>query len=247
MEAIRVLVNGAKGKMGRETVKAVSAAGDMRMVGETDLGDDLPSAIAESRAQVVVDFTHPSVCVANTEAILRSGARPVVGTTGFRPEDIQELQSLARELGTGGVIAPNFAIGAVLLIRYARDAVHYLPRAEIIELHHDRKADAPSGTAIRTAELMAAARREVPEPTPEKESVPGARGGSLQGIPIHSVRLPGYVAHQEVHLGGLGQVLVLRHDAISREAFMPGVLLAIRRSLTLSELIYGLEHLLGSS
>ena len=245
---ISVLVNGARGRMGREVVQAVKAETDLSLVGETDLGDSLDRAIASSRAQVVVDFTEPSSAARNTETILRSGARPVVGTTGFRPEDLSRLEALAAELRLGGLIAPNFAIGAVLLMKFAAEAVRFLPDVEIIELHHGEKADAPSGTAKKTAELIAAGRGALPAhaavPKAGEESVQGVRGGRYQGIPIHSVRLPGLVAHQEVLLGGLGQILTLRHDSISRASFMPGVVLAVRKAPKLDRLYYGLETIL---
>jgi 4-hydroxy-tetrahydrodipicolinate reductase len=246
---IRVLVNGAKGRMGTEVVQAVKAEPDLSLAGETDLGDRLDQAIASSGAQVVVDFTEPSSATRNTETILRSGARPVVGTTGFRPEEISRLEALAGELRLGGLIAPNFAIGAILLMKFAAEAVRFLPAVEIIELHHDQKPDAPSGTALKTAELIAEKRGSLPEQAlsvqkGREESVPGARGGRYQGIPIHSVRLPGLVAHQEVLLGGLGQLLTIRHDSLSRASFMPGVILAVRKAPRLDRLYYGLEKIL---
>jgi 4-hydroxy-tetrahydrodipicolinate reductase len=242
--AISVLVNGARGRMGQEVVRAVRAERDLALVGETDLGDPLAEAIQKSGAAVVVDFTQPAAAALNTEMILRAGARPVVGTTGFEPADIARLQALASQLGLGGLIAPNFAIGAVLLMRFAAEAARYLPQVEIIELHHDQKLDAPSGTAVKTAELIAEKRGDSPPEGPKAESIPGVRGGRCRGIPIHSVRLPGLVAHEEVLLGGLGQVLTLRHDSLSRVSFMPGVILAVRRAPALDRLYYGLEHLL---
>ncbi len=242
---IPVLINGAKGRMGQEAVRAVQAEPDLRLVGVTDLGDPLDEAIRRTKAAVVVDFTNPSSASRNTETILRCGARPVVGTTGFLPADITRLAALAEELRLGGLIAPNFAIGAVLLMRFAAEAARFLPDVEIIELHHDQKADAPSGTAVKTAELIAERRGTPPRPIRQEESIPGVRGGRVLGIPIHSVRLPGFVAHQEVLLGGLGQVLTLRHDSLSRASFMPGVLLAVRKAPDLDRLYYGLEHILG--
>jgi len=243
--AIAVLVNGAKGRMGQEVVRAVQGETDMNLVGAIDIEDRLDEAISRTGAQVVVDFTQPSVAASNTEKILRCGARPVVGTTGFRPEDIHRLQAIAADLGLGGLIAPNFAIGAVLLMRFAAEASRFLPDVEIIELHHDKKLDAPSGTSVKTAELIARKRIPSQKTMPREESIPGVRGGICQDVPIHSVRLPGLVAHQEVILGGLGQVLTLRHDSISRESFMPGVVLAVRKVLELKELCYGLEEILG--
>ena len=242
---IKVLVNGAKGRMGQEVVRAVKAESDLLLVGETDVGDSLGDAIRLSGAQVVVDFTLPASAVANTEMILRSGAHPVVGTTGFGPEDIQRLQELALSLRRGGVIAPNFAIGAVLLMKFASEAARFLPSVEIIELHHDQKIDAPSGTAVKTAELIAKTRAAARIGAPkEEESVAGVRGGRIHSIPIHSVRLPGFVASQEVIFGGLGQTLTLRHDSMARTSFMPGVVLAIRKAPQLRALHYGLETIL---
>jgi 4-hydroxy-tetrahydrodipicolinate reductase len=223
----------------------VQADGETELVGETDLGDDLAGAIRGSGAQVVVDFTHPSSAYDNAKTILAAGARPVVGTTGFTPQQIADLQARAEKLGLGGLIAPNFAIGAVLMMRFAAEAARWLPHVEIIELHHDGKAEAPSGTAIKTAELIAEARPKAPPPQVEsKELAPGARGARAWPVPIHSVRLPGHVAHQEVILGGLGEALRIRHDSISRECFMPGVLLAVKKAPALKQLFYGLEHLL---
>jgi 4-hydroxy-tetrahydrodipicolinate reductase len=244
-ERIRVLVNGARGRMGREVVQAVKDQPDLVLVAETDVGDDLARSIRESRALVVVDFTVPDAAAANTETILRAGARPVVGTTGFRPEDIGRLKELARSLGLGGLIAPNFAIGAVLLMKFAAEAARYFPDVEVIELHHDQKLDAPSGTALKTVEaIRSAAPASAARNAAEEESVSGVRGGRYLGVPIHSVRLPGHVAHEEVIFGGLGQTLTLRHDSISRASFMPGVILAIRKVPALQSLEYGLEALL---
>ncbi len=240
---IRVLVNGAKGKMGSEVVRAVKAESDLELVGETDLGDDLAAAIGKSRAEVVVEFTHPDAGVQNTASILECGARPVVGTTGFKPKDIEALDQIARLKGLGGLIAPNFAIGAILMMRFAAEAVKYMPQAEIIEIHHDQKADAPSGTAIKTAEAMSA----VAQPPPgiqEKILLAGARGGTSGGFHIHSVRLPGFVAHQEVIFGAPGQSLTIRHDTTSRTCFMPGVILAVRKVKDIKGMLYGLDRIL---
>lgn len=243
--AIPVLVNGAKGRMGLQVVQAVQADPELELAAQIDLGDDLAASIASSGAGVVVDFTHPSCAFDNAEIILAAGAHPVIGTTGFTPDQIARLQATAEAKGIGGVIAPNFAIGAVLMMRFAAEAARYLPHVEIIELHHDGKAEAPSGTAIKTAEQIAKARPQAPPLLVEsKELAPGARGTTAYAVPIHSVRLPGHVAHQEVILGGLGETLRIRHDSISRECFMPGVLLAVKKAPQLQVLHYGLEHLL---
>jgi len=242
---IRVLINGAQGRMGSEAVKAVQAHTDLQLVGKADQGDDLEQVMRLTDPQVVVDFTHPYAAYANTLAILNAGRRPVVGTTGFKPEEIARLEQLAAEKKLGGLIAPNFAIGAILMMRFAQEAARHMPHAEIIELHHDQKADAPSGTAIKTAEMIAQARPQPPAPkVAETELAPGARGTKAYAVPIHSVRLPGYVAHQEVIFGALGQTLSIRHDTINRESFMPGVILGIQGVMTVERLVYGLEHFL---
>ena len=245
MKNIRVLVNGAKGRMGQEVVKAVIAAADLELVDQTDLGDDLIARIKASQAQAVVDFTTAAVAFENTRKILEAGVHPVVGTSGLLAEQVAELQQLARDKDIGGLIAPNFAIGAVLLMKYAQDAARYLPDVEVIELHHNRKADAPSGTAVKTAQLIAEARQEIPKAlVEEKELFEGARGSEVHGVRVHSLRLPGLVAHQEVIFGGTGETLTIRHDSIHRESFMPGVCLACRKVIGTQQLFYGLEHLL---
>ena len=245
MKNIRVLVNGAKGRMGQEVVKAVTVASDLELVDQTDLGNDLIARIKASQAQAVVDFTTAAVAFENTRKILEAGVHPVVGTSGLLAEQVAELQQLAEDKGIGGLIAPNFAIGAVLLMKYAQDAAKYLPDVEVIELHHNRKADAPSGTAVKTAQLIAEARKEIPKAlVEEKELFEGARGSEVHGVRVHSLRLPGLVAHQEVIFGGTGETLTIRHDSIHRESFMPGVCLACRKVIGTQQLFYGLEHLL---
>ena len=245
MKNIRVLVNGAKGRMGQEVVKAVTVASDLELVDQTDLGDDLIARIKASQAQAVVDFTTAAVAFENTRKILEAGVHPVVGTSGLLAEQVAELQQLSEDKGIGGLIAPNFAIGAVLLMKYAQDAAKYLPDVEVIELHHNRKADAPSGTAVKTAQLIAEARKEIPKAlVEEKELFEGARGSEVHGVRVHSLRLPGLVAHQEVIFGGTGETLTIRHDSIHRESFMPGVCLACRKIIGTQQLFYGLEHLL---
>lgn len=228
MAKIKVLVNGAKGKMGSETVKAVLKEGDLELVGQADLGDDLAKAIRDTKAEVVVDFTHPSSAMENVKIILQNKAHAVIGTTGLTPNNLSEIKKLCSKNRVSCVVAPNFAIGAVLMMKFAKEAAHYMPQVEIIELHHDKKVDAPSGTALKTAEMIMA----------EREGV------KMKKVPIHSVRLQGLVAHQEVIFGGLGQTLKIRHDSISRESFMPGVVMAIRKVRKIKGLVYGLENLL---
>jgi 4-hydroxy-tetrahydrodipicolinate reductase len=228
MVKIKVLVNGAEGKMGRETVKAVQNAVDLDLVAQTDLGDNLVQEIKKSKAEVVVDFTQPKVALANVKAILSNKAHAVVGTTGLSPANLAEIKKLCSKNKVNCIVAPNFAIGAVLMMKFAKEAAHYMPEVEIIELHHDQKKDAPSGTAIKTAEIIDADRKNI----------------RRKKIPIHSVRLQGLVAHQEVIFGGLGQTLKIRHDSISRESFMPGVVMAIHKVKKIKGLVYGLENLL---
>jgi 4-hydroxy-tetrahydrodipicolinate reductase len=223
---IRVAVAGAAGRMGLAVCAAVETAPDMELTGRADplLATTLGSVLGD--AEVVVDFTHPDTALENALACLSAGVHVVIGTTGFDPGLLQEAVSSTGDPPANVFIAPNFAIGAVLMMRFAVEAVEHMKHAEIIELHHDRKLDAPSGTAARTAELMAAASGQAPPP-------------------IHSVRLPGLVANQEVIFGDTGQTLTIRHDTTGREAFMPGVLLAVRRVGSLEQpLVVGLERLL---
>ena len=230
--------------MGQESVKAVSKDPDLDLVAQTDLGDNLPGEISQTKAQVVVDFTTAAAAMKNADCIIESGARPVIGTSGLLPEQVAELQKLCNKQNLGGIIVPNFAIGAVLMMKYSQDAAKYFPHVEVIEMHHDRKADAPSGTAIKTANLLAESRDSAPPTVDEKEILSGARGANAEDIRIHSVRLPGLVAHQEVIFGGQSQTLTIRHDSIHRDSFMPGVCLACKKVMDLNELVYGLEHLL---
>jgi 4-hydroxy-tetrahydrodipicolinate reductase len=245
MAKIKVLVNGARGKMGVETVKAVLKEADLELVGQADLGDDLAKTIQKTKAEVVVDFTHPSSVMENVKTILNQKAHVVVGTTGLTPTDLDEIKKLCSKNNVNCVVAPNFAVGAVLMMKFAKEAAHYMPEVEIIELHHDQKADAPSGTAIKTAELILGDRQNIKRKAVKSiEKIKNVRGGEMGGINIHSVRLQGLVAHQEVIFGGLGQTLKIRHDSISRESFMPGVIMAIRKVKKVKGLVYGLENLL---
>ncbi|MCF6093356.1 4-hydroxy-tetrahydrodipicolinate reductase [Microaerobacter geothermalis] len=265
MNTVRVAVTGALGRMGQEVVKMVvrdpeltlAAAIDAKHVGE-DIGeilglgtlgvkiqDQLEIALLESKAKVMVDFTTPHVVKRNMEVAIASGVHPVVGTTGLSHDELSELDKLCRESGISALVAPNFAIGAVLMMKFSEMAAKYMPHVEIIELHHDQKLDAPSGTAIKTAELIRKVRNELKQGQPnEKELIEGSRGGYMDGFRIHSVRLPGLVAHQEVIFGSLGQTLTIRHDSIHREGFMPGVNLAIKKVMELHGLVYGLENIM---
>ena len=242
---IRVGVLGAKGRMGETVCAAVTAASDCELLAALDLGDDLSQLVA-NKVQVVVDFTTPDSVAKNLEFLAENNIHAVVGTTGF---DEKKLAVVAKQFAAGSanvVIAPNFGLAAVLMMKFAETAAPYFDSVEIVEMHHPRKIDAPSGTAIRTAELISKARDGmVAMPDATKDLVAGARGANVSGIPIHSIRLQGLVAHQEVVLGGPGESLTIRHDSYDRESVMPGVLLAIRKVSDTKGLTYGLESLLG--
>ena len=241
---IKVGVLGARGRMGAEVVKAVTEAADLELVAALDLGDSLET-LKSSGAQVVVDFTTPDSVMANLEFLANNGIHAVVGTTGFDAARIATLEKLiAANPSVGILIAPNFAIGAVLMMEFATKAAKYFESAEIIELHHPNKVDAPSGTAARTAELMSKARQDAglgAMPDATTTSLDGARGATVGDIPVHSVRLRGLIAHQEVLLGGLGETLTIRHDSLDRAGFMPGVLLGVRSVISKPGLTFGLE------
>jgi 4-hydroxy-tetrahydrodipicolinate reductase len=244
---MRVAVLGAQGRMGVTVCQAVAATSDLELVASLDAGDNLAD-LEVARAEVVVDFTVPDAVMANLDFVARRGMHAVVGTTGFTSERLDKVKALLTETGTNAVIAPNFGVAAVLMMQFAATAAPHFASAEIVEAHHPRKVDAPSGTARHTAELIAAARETagaLPMPDATVEALPGARGAMVSGVPVHSLRVEGLVAHQEVVLGGPGESLTIRHDSYDRASFMPGVLLAIRNVSHRPGLTYGLEHLLG--
>ncbi len=261
-ECIRVAVSGAGGRMGREVVNAVlEAAVDFSLVAAADplyegkpisealglssiviLKKDLGTALGAVKADAAVIFSVPSAAMDDIRMAMKAKVVPVVGTTGITPENLEEIRALSAEHGVGAIIAPNFAIGAVLMMKVACTIAEYMPAVEIIELHHDKKLDAPSGTAIKTAEMMSAGKPDRFSKAAGDE-VP-ARGEAFHGVRIHSVRLPGLVAHQEIIFGGQGQTLTVRHDSYDRKSFMPGVLLALKKAYGLTEVIYGLENIL---
>ncbi len=255
---IRVLVNGALGRMGSEVCKKVWAEPDLELAGAVDIkpglvhvgdgvqvGTDLLAAINELKPDVVVDFTRPDVVMNTLRKILPLGVHAVVGTTGFKEADLKEVDALARANNTSLLIAPNFALGAVVMIKLACEAAKYFPHVEIIEKHHDNKLDAPSGTALITAQKIAEVREAMHQGHPnEKETLAGVRGGDYEGMKIHSVRLPGYVASQEVIFGGQGETLKISTDPVNRECYMPGVALGCRKIMEYSGLVYGLDKLL---
>jgi 4-hydroxy-tetrahydrodipicolinate reductase len=272
---IPVIINGAAGKMGREVIKAVAGAADMVLLGAIDrnptyqgqdagelaglnhplevpITDQLEPMLAYVAGErqmapgVIVDFTHPDSVYENVRSAIAYGIRPVVGTTGLSPEQVHSLAEFADKASTGCLLIPNFSIGMVLLQQAALTASRYFEHVEIIELHHNQKADAPSGTAIQTAQLLADIGKDFnPAIVKETEKIAGARGSlANSGIRIHSVRLPGLIAHQEVIFGSAGEIYTLRHDTSDRACYMPGVLLAIRQVLQLKSLVYGLEKIL---
>ncbi|MDP4614712.1 MAG: 4-hydroxy-tetrahydrodipicolinate reductase [Candidatus Nanopelagicales bacterium] len=244
---IKVAVLGAKGRMGSESVKAISAADDLELVASLDLGDSL-DLLKSSGAEVVLEFTHPDSVMKNLEFAISNGIHVVVGTTGIDSQRMDVIKSLlAKNPKVGAIIAPNFGLGAVLMMQFAAKAATYFESVEIIELHHPDKADAPSGTATRTAELISEARaRAKKSAIADKTSsgLAGARGAKVGDVAIHSIRLRGLVAHQEVLLGDQGETLSIRHDSIGRSGFMPGVLLAIRSVKTRAGLTFGLENVM---
>ncbi|GGF88994.1 4-hydroxy-tetrahydrodipicolinate reductase [Paenibacillus abyssi] len=264
-DKIKVAVIGASGRMGREVVKMVledealtlvaavsQSAGDIDaglLVGKpasgVKLSFNLSDALHSSKPDVMVDFTTPQAVYSNTLTAIEHGVRPVVGTTGFTPEQIEELDKLCQSRSIGGLIAPNFSIGALLMMKFAAEASKYMPHVEIIEYHGDQKLDAPSGTSIKTAELISEVREELRQGNPkEEETIEGSRGGYYNGFRIHSVRLPGVFAQQEVIFGGYGQTLKIRHDSYERAGYMPGVNTAVKKVMTYTGMIYGFEHLM---
>jgi 4-hydroxy-tetrahydrodipicolinate reductase len=263
MDRIRVVIAGALGKVGSELVTALQREPDLQLVGAVEvrgredslslpdgallpMGRDVNAILERTRPRVLVDFTRPDAAMLNVRASFKRRVSPVVGTTGLTADNLQEIRDLCAATSTGAVVASNFAMGAVLMMHFAGIAARYFDHAEIIELHHDQKADAPSGTALTTARLMREARgADLVAAAASKQTLEGTRGGALGGVHIHSIRLPGLVAHQEVIFGGLGQTLTIRHDTISRDSFVPGVLLAIREVVRRQYLVNGLENLLS--
>ncbi|MBL1230828.1 4-hydroxy-tetrahydrodipicolinate reductase [Enterococcus sp. BWB1-3] len=261
---IKITIAGFKGKMGSTALNMVLNDPELELVSvldpfaeEKNINEipeyrslDIPvfktkEALLLTKPDVWIDFTVPAVAYENTLFAVENKIAPVVGTTGFTEEQIETLKKKSGELKVGGLIAPNFAVGAVLMMQFAQKAAEYFPDVEIIELHHDLKLDAPSGTAIKTVEMMAEVRQEKHQGhTEEKELIPGARGADYEGMKIHSVRLPGLIAHQQVQFGGTGEGLLLRHDSYDRSSFMTGVALACKKVVGLNKLVYGLENLL---
>ncbi|GGS56952.1 MULTISPECIES: 4-hydroxy-tetrahydrodipicolinate reductase [Streptomyces] len=247
MSKLRVAVLGAQGRIGSEAVRAVEAADDLELVAALGRGDKLET-LAEAGAQAVVELTTPASVMGNLDFCVRHGIHAVVGTTGWTDERLAQLTTwLDNSPGTGVLIAPNFSIGAVLTMKFAEQAARWFESVEVVELHHPNKVDAPSGTATRTAQLIAAARAQAgsaPQPDATTTALDGARGADVDGVPVHAIRLRGLLAHQEVLLGGEGETLTIRHDSLHHSSFMPGILLGVRRVVTTPGLTFGLEHFL---
>ena len=264
---IRVMVNGAGGKMGREVVKAVHADSELTMIGGIDpskagqdvgtvagieplhitMAETIDEVLSDNKPDVIVDFTNPAVIFENAKKILSAGVHIVIGTTGLTEEQRNELNEIGLKHNANCLVAPNFSLGAVMMMKVAAELAPYFPDVEIIELHHNHKYDAPSGTSILTAKLINDAKEAANVTGSEdltRESLPGARGAKVDNVTIHSVRLPGYVAHQQVLFGGYDETLTIRHDSLSRLSFMPGVVLACKKISSKPGLIYGLEHYL---
>jgi 4-hydroxy-tetrahydrodipicolinate reductase len=265
LEKVRIIVAGPRGRMGREAVKLVLETEDYELAGVLDhknegntLGDldgfppsdvlvykDIHKCFQEQKPDVLIDLTTPEVGMEHTVTALEYGVRPVVGTTGFTSGDLDRLEAMCRQTGLGCIIAPNFAVGAVLMMKFSQMAAKYFNDVEIIELHHDQKLDAPSGTAVKTAEMIASVREQKTQGHHnEKETLPGARGANIEGMRLHSVRLPGLIAHQQVLFGSDGQTLTIRHDSYNRASFMSGVKLAVDTVVKSSTLVYGLENII---
>lgn len=264
--SIKVAVVGAGGRMGKEVVKMVLADEELELVSAVSpsfVGQDaaqlvghpnatgvsvvasLEEALSSVKADVMVDFTVPHLAYDHTKLAIEYGVRPIMGTTGFTPEQITELEALCNDRQIGGLIAPNFSVGAILMMKFAQEAAKYMPHVEIIEYHGDQKLDAPSGTSIKTAELIAESRQELRQGNPnEKETIEGARGGYYEGFRIHSVRLPGVFAQQEVIFGGNGQTLKIRHDSYDRAGYMSGVNVAVKKVMQYVGMVYGFEHIM---
>lgn len=264
MKRVKVLVHGVLGKMGQEVLKAVCSDPELEVVGGVDIkgglkelplpdgsrsvpfSDNLESALKRCRPEVMVDFTNAEAAMPAARTAIKHGTALVIGTTGLSAAELDELESLCRKKKIGAVVAPNFAIAAVLMMHLAKISARFFNYAEIIELHHEQKLDAPSGTALVTARDMVKARgKDFIHISAKKEPVTGSRGGEFGGVALHSVRMPGLLAHQEVILGAPGQTLRIRLDQINREAFMPGVTLAIKKAAELKEAVFGLDKLLG--
>jgi 4-hydroxy-tetrahydrodipicolinate reductase len=230
--------------MRKVTAKTIAANSGFILVAETGSDDDLLKSIQKNQADIVIDFTNAESAFKNACAIIQADAHPVIGTSGLKLPEVQDLQERCAQKKLGGIIAPNFSLGAVLMMKYGQEIAKYFPNIEIIEMHHAGKQDSPSGTAIKTAEMLAKGRAKAISLKPSRETIPGARGATYENIPIHAIRLPGVIANQEIIFGALGETLSLQHVTTDRECFMAGVVLACQKVQSLNQLVYGLENIL---
>lgn len=242
--SITVIVNGARGKMGTVACQTIANHSDFTLLAELGSTDNLEKSIQELKPKIVIDLTNAKSVYANTKTIIDNNSHPVIGTSGLLDNEISNLQKLATIKQLGGIIVPNFSIGAILMMQFAKFAAKLMPDVEIIEAHHQQKLDAPSGTALKTADMIAAARQKIPEHIETREIVKNARGAQYKNINIHSIRLPGYLANQQVIFGNSGETLTLCHNSIDRSSFMPGLILACQAVVKLNSLVYGLENLI---
>jgi 4-hydroxy-tetrahydrodipicolinate reductase len=242
--SIRVVVNGANGRLGQLIVKTLTEHPDFMIAGVAGRQDDLALMLKETHPDIAIDVTTAEAVLNNAQIMIDAGVRPVIGTSGLMQPQVDQLQEICLQQKLGGIIVPNFSLSAVLLMKYAQEIIKYYPEVEIIEMHHNNKLDSPSGTAVRTAELLAKARQSTPTKKPIHETLIGARGADYQQIPIHSIRLPGLMAHEQVIFGGIGETFSLRYDTVDRQCYMPGVILACQKVIELDQLVYGLEAVL---
>ena len=242
---MKICINGSKGKMGKVIIEHINNNKEYTLAGQVDINDNLSKIINEKKPNLVIDFTTPETRMQTIETSLLNNCPIVVGTTGFTPQDLEKIESWVKKTNKGCFIAPNFIIGNVLMQQFATQASKYYENAEIIEYHHEQKVDAPSGTAVKTAQLMGEQRNEFNQNTNDKvDNIQGSRGGNYKGIKIHAIRMPGFIASQEVILGNNGEYLTIRHDSINRECYMPGIFMAAKYIINNNELIYGLEKIL---
>ena len=241
---IKIIVNGASGKMGRLAATTLASEKEFDLVGEAGRQDNLAELIQSTQADVVLDLTRADCAWDNVQTIMKHGARPVIGTTGLTEEQMQQFREQCQTLQRGALIVPNFSVGAVLMMHFAKQAAAHFSEVEIVEAHHQQKLDAPSGTAMKTAEMINKARKQAPNQLELKELVAGSRGGQCQNVPIHSMRIPGVIARQTVEFGGVGETLTITHNSIDRQCFMSGVVIACKAVMSLPDLVYGLESIL---
>ncbi len=243
----KVIVNGAKGKMGQTTCHTIAQLDNYELSAELDVNDDLKASIEDTKADIVIDFTSAQCVYDNANTIIDSGAKAIIGTSGLDAEQISHLSEKCKAKSLGAIVVPNFSVGAILMMHFAELASRHFTEAEIIETHHQGKLDAPSGTAVKTAQMMDKARTQKRNDLPLKKVIEGARGATVDNVNVHSLRLPGYIASQQVIFGGEGENLSISHNSINRDCFMPGLRLALNQVMQLNELVYGLENFIISS